>query len=123
MKKSDSPALQLAMRTRCKEGSHSCGVPGSTRSCEGEITHHRAPALIPSDCLTSLPQHFVKAFPRLSEVLAASKGKERVKEYPRNRTDSNPQSSGDAFSPVPTRHRNICISLRGSLVLSEGSLQ
>lgn len=129
MKKSDSRALQLVMRTWCTEGSHPCGVPGSpcsprsTRNCQGELTHHQAPALIPPDCLTSLPQHFFKAFLRLSEALAASKGEERVKGYLRDRTDSKPQPSGDAFSLVPMRHRNICILLRGSLVLSKGSLQ
>lgn len=95
MKKCDNPALQLVMRTWCTEGSHSCRVPGSpcsprsSRNGAGELTHHRAPALIPPDCLTSLPQHF-KAFLRLSEVLAASKGKERVKRYLRDRTDSKP---------------------------------
>lgn len=62
-----------------------CQVPGSpssplsSRLSEGEFTHHQALVLIPSDCLTSLPQHLIKAFPRLSEVMAGSKGRERVK--------------------------------------------
>lgn len=75
MKKSDSPALQLVTRTWCKEGSHCCAVPGSTRNCEGEITHQRALALIPSDCLTSLPQHFIKAFSKAVRGAGCQQGK------------------------------------------------
>lgn len=53
--------------------------PLSIRLSEGEFTHHQALVLIPFDCLTSLHQCLIEAFSRLSEVVADSNGRERVK--------------------------------------------